>query len=487
MAVDRISGLSKHERLVVAGLCLIAAIRVFIFSAAFPFFNNVDEQYHFDVVFKYSRGHLPAAPLENFDPDAAKIIAANGSGEYFDLPTDHSPRAITGIIAELVTSDNVETWMWPAYYMLAGLWCRLGISLGAADARLLYWVRFLNVLLIAAFVWLSYIFSRRFFRTSPQQQIVLLILVAFFPQDIFFAITGDVLSPVVFAAAFLMLLWICLDDKSWRYHLLAGLTVAATFLTKTSNIAILPLAACVILIEIKRAVSQKRLRHVLFSVGAFAVAAVVPIALWLGRNYVLFGDFSGAAASLHIRTWTPKPFSEMFNHPIFTPSGLFYFLTELTKTFWRGEFVWRFKRIASPFMDWFYVISSAVFITVSVFGLVLDKTKTDKPSRLALTACLFVLALSVAFLAVMSTRYDFGECFYPSRDHPYFTSGRLIAGAILPFLVLYIDGLRRILSKLRLASCLLVIVAVIAAAETFSEIIITLPVFASPYNWFHLK
>jgi hypothetical protein len=434
---------------------------------------------------------LPAAPLEKIDPGAAKIIAANGSGEYFNVPTDLSPRAITGAIVNLVDRDNLETWSWPAYYMLAGLWCRLGKALSVADARLLYWIRFLNVPIAAAFVWLSYIFSRRFFRTSPQQRIALLILVAFFPQDIFFAITGDVLSPIVFAAAFLMLLWICLDEiptcRDWRYHLFAGLTVAATFLTKASNIAILPLAAGVILIEIKRAVSQKRLRHVLFPVAAFAVAATVPIAFWLGRNYVLFGDFSGAAASLHIRTWTPKPLSEMFNHPILTPSGLFYFLGELTRTFWRGEFVWRFKRIASPFMDWFYVISSAVFLTVSVVGLVLDKTKTDKPNRLALTACLFVLALSVAFLAIMSMRYDFGKCFYPSRKNPFFTSGRLIAGVILPFLALYIDGLWRILSKFRLASCLLVVAAVIAAAETFSEIILTLPAFASPYNWFHLK
>ncbi len=44
----------RYERLIIAGLCLAAAIRVFVFSAAFPFFNNVDEVAHFDLVFKYS-------------------------------------------------------------------------------------------------------------------------------------------------------------------------------------------------------------------------------------------------------------------------------------------------------------------------------------------------------------------------------------------------------------------------------------------------
>ena len=42
-------------------LCLVASVRVFIFSAAFPFFNPVDEQRHFDLAVKYSQGHVPRA------------------------------------------------------------------------------------------------------------------------------------------------------------------------------------------------------------------------------------------------------------------------------------------------------------------------------------------------------------------------------------------------------------------------------------------
>jgi hypothetical protein len=212
----------------------------------------------------------------------------------------------------------------------------------------------------------------------------------------------------------------------------------------------------------------------------------VPVALWLGRNYVLFGDFTGAAASIQVRTWTVKPFKEMFNHPILTPTGAFYFLTELTRFLWRGEFIWNNERIASGFMDWFYIISSAVFLTASILGLVFDKAQRDSSYRLALSAGLFVLVLSVAFLAVMSMRYDFGLCLYPSPEKPYFISGRLISGVILPFLLLYIDGLYRILSKLRFERCLLIIVAVIVAAVTISEITLSWPVFVSPYNWFHV-
>ena len=487
MSIDRISASSRGQHILIAGVCLLSAVRVFVFCAAFPFFNNVDEASHFDLVFKYSRGHLPAAQLEKFDPEAAKIIASNGTGEYFGDQIDLSPEWIADSSAFLGNEYNRETWAWPTYYIMAGLWCWFGKILGLTSGQLLYWVRFLNVPIVVAFVWLSYLFSRRFFNENSGLRFALPLIVAFFPQDIFFGITADVLSPLVFAATFFMLLEIHLKEKSPLYYMFAGLLVAAAFLTKVSNIAIVPLAAVVVFVKLKQAFSQKLLRQYLPSLVVFAAASTVPVVLWLGRNYVLFGDLVGAAGAMKLRTWTIKPFSEMFNHPILTPRGLGFFLTELTASFWRGEFVWGDQRMISPLTDWFYVILSAVLLAASVLGLVFCKTEKQSPYRVALKAALFVFVFSVLFLAVISMRYDFGTCVYPSRESPYFTSGRLIAGAILPFLFLYIDGLRRILSKLHLAGGLIIIVGVIAVIITISEIVITWPVFSSPLNFFHFK
>jgi hypothetical protein len=483
MTVDRIPASSRRERLIVTGLCLVAAIRVFAFSAAFPFFNNVDERAHFDMVLKYSRGHLPAAPLEYGDPAAAEIIANSETGEFMDVHVDKSPDTLAQAVVILTNHYNPETWVWPVYYFLAGLWCLLGESLAITGTELLYWIRFLDVPLMAVFVWLCWLFSRRFFCDNFQERIAVPLLAAFFPQDIFYAITSDVLSPVVFAAAFFMLLEIGLSEKSWKYHLFAGLLVAATFLTKASNITIMPLAALVILIKIIRVARRKQIKQYLPALIAFAFAAIAPAAIWLGRNYILFGDAVGAAASIKLRTWTIKPLSEMFNHPIFTPSGFIYFISELTKTFWRGEFIWHDRIMAFAFMDWFYIISSGVFL----LALILDKTWSDRSYRTALAGSLFVVIVSIVFLAFMSTRYDFGTCDYPSFDKPYFISGRLISGVIMPFLFLYVEGLHRILSKLRCASSLLFVVGIIVAAITMSEIVLSWSVFASPYNWFHLK
>jgi len=73
------------ERRIVLFLCCLAAIHVFIFSAAFPFFNNVDEPIHFDLVVKYSHGHVPRA-LEPLSPESAQFLSLYTSMAYLGEP-----------------------------------------------------------------------------------------------------------------------------------------------------------------------------------------------------------------------------------------------------------------------------------------------------------------------------------------------------------------------------------------------------------------
>src|SRR5438552_19047246 len=72
----------QHERALVLMLCAIAAARVFIFSAAFPFFNNVDEQAHVDLVMKYARGQVPR-DLGHYSSESAYYFSLYGTPEYF--------------------------------------------------------------------------------------------------------------------------------------------------------------------------------------------------------------------------------------------------------------------------------------------------------------------------------------------------------------------------------------------------------------------
>ena len=138
-------------------LCAVAGLRVFVYAAAFPFFNNVDEQAHFDLVMKYSRLRLPAA-MENYSPESAAWIALFGSPEYLMTPdkfpdgkfppphwlhpSEPVPPHFGGSEPIWANLPNHESTGGPLYYVLAGLWMDLGRGCGFDNIYLLYWIRF---------------------------------------------------------------------------------------------------------------------------------------------------------------------------------------------------------------------------------------------------------------------------------------------------------------------------------------------------------
>jgi len=499
---NKISACCRREYTFILLLCIIGAVRVFIFGAAFPPLNNIDEYCHFDLVWKYSKGHLPRSAIENFNKESAELFVLYRTPEYllkpknfvggaFPPPTWKTPNIqkserFAQSVADSQQGKNHETWSFPVYYAAAGLWCAAGRFFGIAEGNLLYWIRFLNVPLFALLVWVSYLVAKTFFPNDYFLRISLPLMVAFFPQDSFYSISNDSLSPLLFGIAFLMLLQIFFEDKSYRYHVLAGLAVAVVVLTKISNITILLPAGIIVLLKAKQYLLKKNFANIIPLV-LLSAAAVMPIGLWCLRNYITFGSFTGVAETLKYKTWTIKPLSEIWNHPIFTAAGLFHFLTELAKTFWRGEIVWQGKTIASPAMDLFYVVSTAVLITVAAISLVLSRNKTDRQTIFALEISFFVVIASVLFLVALSIRYNFGECYFPTQNEPYFTTGRLISGSIILFLLIYLNGLRRLFPKSANRILPLLVVIIIAAVITCSEILLSLDVFKSQYNWFHLK
>src|SRR5437870_11727818 len=78
----------RSVRWIVIGLCAVAALRVFVFTAAFPFFNNVDEQAHVDLVVKYSHAK-PPRDSEPFASEAAFYFAVHSTPEYFVTPEQY--------------------------------------------------------------------------------------------------------------------------------------------------------------------------------------------------------------------------------------------------------------------------------------------------------------------------------------------------------------------------------------------------------------
>src|SRR6202023_2342124 len=85
-----------------------------------------------------------------------------------------------------------------------------------------------------------------------------------------------------------------------------------------------------------------------------------------------------------------------------------------------------------------------VILATGVF-LLQRRSKTNEQRFILWLALLSFLSI-VAFLVVLSISFDFGRCPYPSRDHPYFTSGRLLDATAAPFFLLFVYVIDRFVS-----------------------------------------
>src|SRR5215468_8437699 len=80
---------AANERVLILLLCVASALRVLIFSAAFPFFSNIDEDLHFDLIAQYSRAQVPRS-FDRLKEETLNWIVPYASPEFLFLP-EHFP------------------------------------------------------------------------------------------------------------------------------------------------------------------------------------------------------------------------------------------------------------------------------------------------------------------------------------------------------------------------------------------------------------
>ena len=486
--LNRESVLSKGFLVILA---IFAALRVILFSALFPLFNNVDEQRHVDLVVKYSHGAWPRG-LSPIAPESADLFVRYSSFEYL-LPVDATPDVTVPRFGHLSDEDlrlvqlweqqtNIESGEPPLYYMIAAGWLRVGQFLGIPPALSMYWVRFLNAIPAASVVILAWLCSRLTFPEHPYFRHSAATLAAIFPQDAFYSVQSDAWSALWFGIAFYLILRGYYQRKTSRLLLLStGLALSAATLTKLANLPLLGvglLAGCFAILVLKD--SQTRSARIARTM-TFLFAAIAPVFIWILVNLTTFGDPFATRQKVLFLGWSQKPMTDWMPHPLFSFSGFAYFWQELLSSFWRGEFVWRTARIASSVADSFYWVSSTLALVVAICLL----WKSRSGQKISLAVALGCCAAAIGFVSLLSLMYDFGACFYPSRELPFFTSGRLLLGALVPFILIYAASLdcltRRWPNWLRYS-----LLAGIALFVTINEIVISQPAFSSVFNFFHL-
>jgi len=483
------------EPFLVLLLCLVAAVRTFTFSAAFPFFSNIDEDLHFDLTMRYSLGQVPRT-FDLLSEQALAWIVPYASPEFLQtperfpggkFPTPIWKQSPEQAMAEIAVTKaawsgeiNFESSQPPLYYALAASWGRLGEVLRLTGIDLLYWVRFLNVALVALVVWIGYLAARIVDPAHVDLRVGVALLLAVMPHNVFYSLNNDVLSAVCGGALFLCIArWSGTASPGIGLALLTGLAAAAAYLTKIAN---LPLIIIASLTVGAACLAQLRARpgRALGAFGIFALCGAIPIAAWMVWSKIHFGDVTGSLPKMAVLGWGRKPFAQWWIHPIFSAHGLSIFWSELVASFWRGEMIWQTRSLSWPGADRFYSLSSLVVLCSAAIGL----WPRTGASKSALIVALISFLASICFLALLSIEFDFGPCINPSREHPYFTSGRLLSGVLVPFAVAYVYGVAWLLRRIAWLLPLLVIVAIAAFAAT-SGILIDQPVFASEHNWFH--
>lgn len=498
---DDFSFITQHEKQFILLIILFAAFRVFIFSAIFPFFNNVDEVHHYDTVVKYARGYIPQKQNNLFDYESSRIITLYGSPEFFYTSSEIknngyfplwritqfvSSDTLNQIVSSRMQNKNIEAFSPPIYYAVMGVWYNIGKWIGMTGGFGLYWIRFANVIVFI----LLLIVTNKFCRLIAPQNLSLrygvILLLAGFPQDVFYSIGSDVFSPLFFLLALLSLIKIYLSKKGSLFYFITGLLIAATFLVKLTNIIIFVTMFFILINKLIEYQRNKNFKEGIYHVGLCLTGAFIPVAIWIITNSFTIGDPLGTTEKVKGLGWTLKPFYQWFNHPLFTFRGLSTFIADLLKSFWRGEFVWGMQIIASNVVDNIYVILTILFLTISVFNVVVRKKSSLSLDRYEYMILFLSIIGSVFMLGMLSIMYDFGNCWCPSREYPYFTVGRLILGTLVPVLILFVDGLQSILTFFHQQKYTLWIILALVLFITASEISISLPAFMSLYNFFHL-
>ena len=504
--------LPNGERRLIAIVCVVGALRIFVFSATLPPFHSADEVFHFDLIVKYAHGHVPHHLAdERLSVETRETIVLYGTGisrpqpdlvllhnspEYLNRPPAEgvAPPVWTAPanLRQRVLPWGIEHWNLvnheatepPVYYAVAGAWHRLGNVIGLAGGQLFYWTRFLNSALFAGVVWLAYLFARD---VCPGDRFLALgvpLLVAVFPQFSFYGATNDApLAPLLFAAAVYCLHRISRFPRPWPQYGVAGLLVAATFLTKYSNVTIF-VALLATLADAARRGSVRSSRDDAWRLAVLATTALIPVASWFTRNYLLSGDPTGSRQKYEALGWSLKSPSAIWNHPFFgrsAPGAFGDFAHGVLVNLWRGEMAWHGEPKALPAVDWFCSISSVVFLA---FAVVRARGARDGAERGAIWTSTVIVILAIASLAVLSTVFDFGTRNAPPV--PYMINGRLIAGILVPFLTLYLYGLQWGLAKVRLPGTALPLVVGLAVLVAASQVVVTAPLLRSQYNWFHL-
>jgi 4-amino-4-deoxy-L-arabinose transferase-like glycosyltransferase len=344
----------------------------------------------------------------------------------------------------------------PLYYVLSGLWMRLGSLLGFPDApiiRSLQWHAFLVSLLCLAFsVWMASLLFRSERERSPRALFVWVLAV--FPSLVFFAprINNDVFLALweFLAFAFLLQWWQEGRTMNW---ILATMISGLAILTKSNALLFLPIL--LILLFLKKGLSLRK-KMLVGGAGFFFLFTIIVLNFTLRsgakEDNFLVPNLSNLNDALLVDS-APETLTEFnvlrlilhpFNNAWESVAGRDYFWEYFLKSAFFGEF--DFGRLLAPFSSALLVVF-LLLLPVAGWGLFSSLKRWYDTLPLWLTTLILLIGhAAYRQIAPYSSSQDFRYSILLVIPLAYFLalgwshlSGRLrlvTSGLLLLFLVL---------------------------------------------------
>jgi hypothetical protein len=152
-------------------------------------------------------------------------------------------------------------------------------------------VRFLNAPLAALLVWCTYLFCRSGYPDRRDLHLGVPLLVAFMPFDPWYAINSDAIAPLLSVITLLAILrWYRESAPTVAHSLAVGFLVSLSVLLKYTHVAIPLLFVALSLWKLRTAFRDRSVPRRVTGLCGGILCAMVPILLYMARNYALFGD-----------------------------------------------------------------------------------------------------------------------------------------------------------------------------------------------------
>lgn len=416
---------------------LLALLRGSLYLVVVPPWQHPDEPTHFEHVrIIAERGALPAPDFVSLPMrrEIADSMVQHAFWRGIPQPALNNESLATVGISPL----GIYTLTQPKlYYVLAALWLRPWLE-QSVDVQL-YAVRFLSVLLNLIVV-ASAFFTARFLFPSDLPLVVAVVgFVVFQPTltDIMSSSNNDVLGNAFAAAFFCATAWIYQRGLTLGRGMLAILLLTGALLSKTTAVAVI--AAFPIGLAFYPWRGKSHFISV-FGVAAIAFVGLGGIGFVLNEaNNPLVQKWLTVAGQYFrmdvLGTWQAITAPDLLEKK--TQTAIIVF-----QSFW-AVFGWRHVGLATEWY-WLPLIASLTAIGGLVWCAVSwwRTSKSSVPGRTrAYLAFAAVAVLFSAFAAVVRSDAVQGMA-------PYFSHGRYIFVAIVPFAILFTIGLERWLAKL---------------------------------------